>query len=149
MIQLNLPDFEIKTKTENGKVQVFDMVRRKFVALTPEEWVRQHFINFLNAQKGVPLSHIAIEKQLKVNNLSKRADIVVFKDGQLPVLAIECKAPTIEINEDVFHQLLRYNMPLRVDYLGVTNGLRHVYCKVDYQQQKAVFIEELPDYVYL
>ena len=117
------------------------MVRRKFIVLTPEEWVRQHYVNFLNVHKGVPLSHIAVEKQLKVNNLSKRADIVVFKGGLIPVLAIECKAPSVIINEDVFHQLLRYNMPMHVDYLGVTNGLRHVYCKVDYVQQKAVFME--------
>ena len=149
MIQLNLPDYEIITRTENGKVQVFDPTRRKFVVLTPEEWVRQHYINFLHAHKGVPLSHIAVEKQLKVNNLSKRADIVVYKGGQLPILAIECKAPSVEIGENVFHQLLRYNMPMRVDYLGVTNGLRHVYCKIDYHHQKAVFIENLPDYAYL
>lgn len=149
MIQLNLPDFELKTRTVNEKVQVFDTVRRKFVALTPEEWVRQHYVNFLNIHKGVPISQIAVEKQLKVNNLSKRADIVVYKGGQQPVLAIEVKAPSVDINEDVFHQLLRYNMPMHVDYLGVTNGLRHVYCKIDYQQQKAVFLEELPDYAYL
>jgi type I site-specific restriction-modification system R (restriction) subunit len=149
VIQLNLPDFELKTRTVNGKLQVFDTVRRKFVALTPEEWVRQHYVNFLNIYKGVPISHIAVEKQLKVNNLSKRADIVVFKGGQQPILAIEVKAPSVDINEDVFHQLLRYNMPMHVDYLGVTNGLRHVYCKIDYQLQKAVYMEDLPDYVSL
>jgi predicted type IV restriction endonuclease len=149
VIQLNLPDFELKTRIEKGKVQVFDVVRRKFVALTPEEWVRQHYVNFLTVHKGVPVSQIAVEKQLKVNNLSKRADIVVFKGGQLPILAIEVKAPSVEINEDVFHQLLRYNMPMHVDYLGVTNGLRHIYCRIDYQSRKAEYIEDLPDYAYL
>lgn len=146
MNQLNLPDFEYRTRKVANQLQIFDPVRRKYVALTPEEWVRQHFIHYLNVYKKVPLSHIAVEKALIVSHLAKRADIVVFKDGLKPLLAVECKAPSVEINEDVFHQVLRYNMALKVDYLAVTNGLRHVYCKLDYQNKKAVFIEELPDY---
>ena len=146
MKQLNLPDFEFKTRNENGQQQIFDPVRRKYVALTPEEWVRQHFIHYLTENINVPLSHIAVEKYIRVSHLAKRADIVVFKGGSLPVLAVECKAPSIEITEDVFYQLLRYNMTLRVEYLVVTNGLRHIYCRVDYQNQKADFIEELPVY---
>ena len=146
MNKLNLPDFEYRTRTVAHQLQILDPVRRKYVALTPEEWVRQHFIHFLNVNKKVPLSHIAVEKAIVVSHLAKRADIVVFKGGLKPLLAVECKAPSVEINEEVFHQVLRYNMTLRVEYLAVTNGLRHVYCKVDYQNQKAVFIEELPDY---
>ena len=146
MNQLNLPDFEYKTRIVANQLQIFDPVRRKYVALTPEEWVRQHFIHYLNVHKKVPLSHIAVEKALIVSHLFKRADIVVFKGGSKPLLAVECKAPSVEVNEEVFYQVLRYNMTLRVEYLAVTNGLRHVYCKVDYENQKADFIEELPDY---
>lgn len=146
MKQLNLPDFEYKTRTIAKQLQIFDPVRRKYVALTPEEWVRQHFIHYLTEYKNVPLSHITVEKSIRVSHLAKRADIIVFKGGLKPVLAVECKAPSVEITEEVFHQLLRYNMTIRVEYLVVTNGLRHVYCKVDYDHQKAVFIEELPVY---
>ncbi|MDP4290125.1 MAG: type I restriction enzyme HsdR N-terminal domain-containing protein [Bacteroidota bacterium] len=146
MIRLNLPDFKFKTRIADSHLQIFDPVRRKYVALTPEEWVRQHFIRYLNECKKVPLSHIAIEKSLQVNHLAKRADIIVFKGGAIPLLAVECKAPSVEVTEEVFHQLLRYNMTLKVEYLVVTNGLKHVYCKVDYALQKAVFIEELPLY---
>lgn len=146
MKQLNLPDFEFKTRTENGQLQIFDPVRRKYVALTPEEWVRQHFIHFLIENKNVPLSHIAVEKSIRVSNLAKRADIVVFKGGLKPVLVVECKASSVEITEEVFHQVLRYNMSLRVDFLVLTNGIQHVYCRVDYNKQKADFIEDLPNY---
>ena len=146
MIQLNLPDFEFKTRTVAKQLQIFDPVRRKYVVLSPEEWVRQHFIHYLTENKNVPLSHITVEKSLRVSHLAKRADIIVYKGGLKPILAIECKAPSIEITENVFYQLLRYNMTIRVEYLVVSNGLRHVYCKVDYENQKAVFIEELPGY---
>jgi len=146
VIQLNLPGIEFKARTVANQQQIFDPVRRKYVALTPEEWVRQHFVHYLIAHLKVPMSHIAVEKSLRVNNLAKRADIVIFKGGLKPILAVECKAPSVEINEEVFYQVLRYNMALRVDYLVLTNGLRHIYCKVNYEDQKAIFIEELPFY---
>ena len=146
MKQLNLPDFEFKTRIVANQLQIFDPIRRRYVVLTPEEWVRQHFIHYLTEHKKVPSSHITVEKSLRVSHLAKRADIIVYKGGLEPVLAVECKAPSVEITEAVFYQLLRYNMTLRVEYLVVTNGLRHVYCKVDYPNKKAVFIEELPVY---
>ena len=146
MIQLNLPGIEFKARTVANQQQIFDPVRRKYVALTPEEWVRQHFVHYLITHLKVPMSHIAVEKSLRVNNLAKRADIVIFKGGLKPILAVECKAPSVEINEEVFYQVLRYNMALRVDYLVLTNGLRHIYCKVNYEEQKAIFIEDLPFY---
>jgi hypothetical protein len=146
VIQLNLPGIEFKSRTVANQQQIFDPVRRKYVALTPEEWVRQHFVQYLISHLKVPMSHIAVEKSLRVNNLAKRADIVIFKGGLKPILAVECKAPSVEINEEVFYQVLRYNMALRVDYLVLTNGLRHIYCKVNYEGQNAVFIEELPFY---
>lgn len=146
MKQLNLPGFEFKSRNVAGQLQIFDSVRRKYVALTPEEWVRQHFVHYLIEHRNVPMSHIAIEKSLRVSHLAKRADIVIFKDGMKPVLIVECKAPSVEVNQEVFYQILRYNMTLRVDYLVVTNGLRHIYCKVNYEQQNAIFIEEMPYY---
>ena len=146
MKQLNLPGFEFKSRTVAGQLQIFDPVRRKYVALTPEEWVRQHFVHYLIAHRNVPMSHIVIEKSLRVSHLAKRVDIIVFKGGMKPVLAVECKAPSVEVNEEVFYQILRYNMTLRVDYLVVTNGLRHIYCKVNYEHKNAIFIEELPYY---
>ena len=146
MIQLNLPGIEFKARTVANQQQIFDPVRRKYVALTPEEWVRQHFVHYLVEHLKVPMSHIAVEKSLRVNNLAKRADIVIFKGGLKPILVVECKAPAVEINEEVFYQVLRYNMALRVDYLVLTNGLRHIYCKVNYEDQKAIFIEDLPFY---
>jgi hypothetical protein len=146
VIQLNLPGFEYRTKIVAEQLHIFDPARRRYVALTPEEWVRQHFIHYLHVHKKVPLSHIAVEKSLIVNHLAKRADIIVFKGGSKPHVAVECKAPTVDISEETFYQVLRYNMTLKVEYLVVTNGLRHVYCKVDYQNNKADFIEELPDY---
>ena len=146
MIQLNLPGIEFKARTVANQQQIFDPVRRKYVALTPEEWVRQHFVHYLVEHLKVPMSHIAVEKSLRVNNLAKRADIVIFKGGLKPILAVECKAPSVEINEEVFYQVLRYNMALKVDYLVLTNGLRHIYCKVNYEDQKAIFIEDLPFY---
>jgi hypothetical protein len=146
VIQLNLPGIEFKARTVANQQQIFDPVRRKYVALTPEEWVRQHFVHYLVEHLKVPMSHIAVEKSLRVNNLAKRADIVIFKGGLKPILVVECKAPSVEINEEVFYQVLRYNMALRVDYLILTNGLRHIYCKVNYEDQKAIFIEDLPFY---
>ena len=146
MIQLNLPGIEFKSRTVADQLQIFDPARRKYVALTPEEWVRQHFIHFLIEHRKVPMSHIAVEKSLRVSHLAKRTDLVVFKGSMKPILIVECKAPSVEINEEVFYQVLRYNMTLRVDYLVVTNGLRHIYCKVDYENQKAIFIEDLPFY---
>jgi type I site-specific restriction endonuclease len=147
--QLNLPGFEFKTRTVADQLQIFDRVRRKYVALTPEEWVRQHFVHYLIEHRNVPMSHIAVEKSIRVSHLDKRADIVVFKDGLKPVLIVECKAPSVEVDQEVFYQVLRYNMTLRVDYLVVTNGLRHIYCKVNYGDQNAIFIEELPFYAQL
>ena len=146
MIQLNLPGIEFKSRTVAEQQQIFDLVRRKYVALTPEEWVRQHFVHYLIEHLNVPKSHIAVEKSIRVSHLAKRTDIVVFKGGLKPILIVECKAPSVEINQEVFYQVLRYNMTLRVEYLVVTNGLRHVYCKVNYENQKAIFIEELPLY---
>lgn len=127
MSQLNLPPVQFKTKQVNEKVQVFDEVRKKYVVLTPEEWVRQHFLHFLIKQQGYSSGLIAVEMLVKVNGLSQRADIVLYNKKGKPSIIVECKAPEVPITRKTFNQAARYNMPLDVDYLIVTNGMQH-YC---------------------
>lgn len=114
--------------------------------LQPEEWVRQHMVNYLMKTKNYPKSHINVEKQLKVNTLTKRYDIVVFNpDGSIEVL-VECKAPEITIDQNTFNQIARYNRELKANYLIVTNGLAHFYCKMDEEQEKYSFLRDIPDF---
>lgn len=127
MQKLNLPTVQLRTKQTNNKYQVFDEVRKKFVALTPEEWVRQHFIHYLLKELGYSAGLIAVEMLVKVNGLSQRADIVLYDKRGKARIIVECKAPEITINRAVFNQAARYNTQLNVDYLIVTNGLQH-YC---------------------
>ena len=122
------------------------MIRKKFVVLQPEEWVRQHVVNYLIENKQYPKSHINVEKQLTINSLKKRYDVVVFNsDGSIEIL-VECKAPEIEINQTTFDQIARYNMNLKANYLIVTNGLKHFYCKMDFRQEKYTFLRDIPDF---
>lgn len=123
------------------------MIRKKFIVLTPEEWVRQHCIHFLIEEKNYPISLINVEKELKINDLKKRYDIVVFNsDGSIRLL-IECKAPKITIDQNVFDQIAQYNFILNADYLMVTNGLSHFYCVINNKQKNYQFLKELPSYV--
>ncbi|MCX6229915.1 MAG: type I restriction enzyme HsdR N-terminal domain-containing protein [Bacteroidetes bacterium] len=146
MIPLDFPAFNFNIRAKERTHEIFDVIRKKYVVLTDEEWVRQHCIAYLIAEKHCPASLIAVEKALLVNGLKKRTDIVVFaKDGS-PKLIVECKAPHIEITNDVFDQIARYNMTLKVDYLFVTNGLRHFCCKIDHVKAAYNFLEEVPDY---
>jgi hypothetical protein len=127
-------------------VSIFDEIRKKFIVLTAEEWVRQHVIQFLLEEKKYPISHINVEKVLKVNGLRKRYDIVVYKaDGSICIL-IECKAPTIKIAQATFDQIARYNMTMNAQFLMVTNGLNHYFCKMDFENEKYQFLTELPNY---
>jgi hypothetical protein len=127
-------------------VSIFDEIRKKFIILTPEEWVRQHVVAYLIADKKYPKSMINVEKVLKINSVRKRYDVVVYKpDGTIFVL-IECKAPEIKIAQATFDQIARYNMTLQANYLMVTNGLNHYFCQMDYQDEKYIFLEELPNY---
>lgn len=146
MQTLNLPLFEFRIKEENNKVFIFDRWRKKYVSLSPEEWVRQNFIMYLINEKKFPASLIAIEKSLKVAKRSKRTDIVVYNNLAEPLLIVECKAPEVKVNQDVFDQIIRYNMSLRVDYLIVTNGLQHFCCKLNYSQNACSFLNDIPDY---
>ena len=146
MQQLNFPRFEFKFRNLNNRQEIFDPVRHKFVTLTPEEWVRQHLIAYLVTNKGYPLSVIGVEKQLLLNKLPKRFDLVVFARNGNPFLLVECKAPGVGISEKTFDQAARYNMLLKAEFFLITNGLEHYSCRIDYEQKQYIFIEEIPDY---
>jgi len=146
MQTLNLPTYNFKLKNSQNKTLIFDKLRKKYVVLTPEEWVRQHFVHFLIDQKKYPETLIAIEKQLTINNLKKRTDILIFNSDGKPEVVIECKAPSIKISQKTFDQIARYNLQLKADFLIVTNGLTHFYCKMDFKNKTYIFKKNLPDY---
>lgn len=146
MLELNLPPFDKKIIADGEKSRIFDIIRKRYVALTPEEWVRQHFVHFLTEHKGYPISLMSNEHQLKLNGMSRRCDTVVFDRALSPRLIVEYKAPPVEITQRVFDQISRYNMVLQVDYLIVSNGLFHYCCKVDYTQQTYTFLPDIPNY---
>lgn len=143
-IELNLPFFPFRIKQENEQYFIFDEIRKKTIRLTPEEWVRQHFIQFLINDRKYPKTFISIEKGLSLNDLKKRSDILVFNRDMRTHLLVECKAPSVKISQDVFDQAARYNMIYKVKYLAVTNGMQHYYCEMDYETQSYRFIEEIP-----
>ena len=146
MLRLNLPEYEFKIKEQDGQQQIFDSFRKKYVVLTPEEWVRQNFLMYLIAEKNFPQSLISVEAGLKIYKRSKRTDIVVYDKTGSPLVIVECKAPTVKINQEVFDQIVRYNITLKVKFLIVTNGLEHFCCKLDYENNSYNFLEEIPDY---
>ena len=146
MQTLNLPGVVLRIRNRKEKQEVFDSVRKKFVALTQEEWVRQHFIHYLTDHRNVPRSLIAVEASLNYHRLKKRSDIVVYgKDGS-PCLIVECKAPEVAVTQAVFDQVAMYNMSLKVPYLAVTNGMVHFACHIDHDKGKIVFLKEIPEY---
>jgi hypothetical protein len=145
MQQLNFPSYSFRFKNSENKVSIFDEIRKKFIILTPEEWVRQHVVQFLLEEKKYPKSYLNVEKVLKINGLTKRYDIVVFKPNGHLFLLVECKAPQIDIAQDTFDQIARYNMTLQSDFLMVTNGLHHYFCKMDYENKAYQFLKELPE----
>jgi hypothetical protein len=146
MKQLQFPTYSFRFKNSENKVAIFDEIRKKFIIITPEEWVRQHVVQFLLQDKKYPKSHINVEKLLKINGLIKRYDVVVYKpDGNITIL-VECKAPEVKISQSTFDQIARYNMTLKAEYLMVTNGLNHYFCKMDYENEKYDFLSELPEY---
>lgn len=146
MQELNLPQYPVKIKEEDGVRYIFDFIRKKYLVLLPEEWVRQNFIHFLVTDKGYASSLIAIEKGLKLNELHKRADIVIYDNQANPIVLIECKAPKIKINQEVFEQVARYNVVFKVPYIVVTNGLEHYCAKVDFETNSFEFLKDIPDY---
>ncbi|MGB1284524.1 MAG: type I restriction enzyme HsdR N-terminal domain-containing protein [Polaribacter sp.] len=146
MQKLNLPIYNFKLKKNKNKTYIFDIIRKKYIVLTPEEWVRQHFVRFLVDEKKYPISLIAIEKQLTLNNLKKRSDILVFNTQGTPDIIVECKNPSIKITQHTFDQIARYNLTLQANYLVVTNGLEHFYCKMNYEEETYIFLKQIPDY---
>lgn len=149
MNRLNLPEYNIKIAERNGKKVIFDILRRKYVALTPEEWVRQHFVHFIIERKGYPQTLIANEVELKIGNKSLRCDSVLYDRNMQPRMIIEYKSPSIELQQKVFNQISTYNLLLKVDYLIVSNGMQHYCCKMDYENQKYLFLEEIPNYEFI
>ena len=146
MLKLNFSNYEFRFKSNENKTLIFDIIRKKFVVLASAEWLRQHILQFLVSEKKYPLSHINVEKQIKLLNTNKRYDIVVFNPNGSIHIIVECKAPTISISQRVFDQIARYNFVLHSDYLFVSNGLDHYYCKMDYEKEKYIFLKEIPVY---
>jgi len=146
MQQLNFPAYDFRFKNSENKILIFDEIRKKFVVLQPEEWVRQNVVKFLINQKKYPKSLINVEKQLQINTMKKRYDIVVFDSQGGIIVLVECKAPNVRITQKAFDQMARYNMQLRAKYLMVTNGLDHYYCKMDYVEEKYRFLEHIPEF---
>jgi len=143
MQELNLPTYSFNIR---GNKEIWDVVRKKYVALTPEEWVRQHLLLYLIEAKKVPASLIAVEKSMKLNGLIKRADVAVFENNGKAIMLIECKAPEVQISQKTFEQIAGYNMVYGVKYLLVSNGLEHYCAKVDFEEHEVRFLSEIPDY---
>ena len=143
---LNLPPYPFRITERNNQLFLFDEIRKKTLLITPEEWVRQHFVQYLVLQKKYPKSLIQLEGGLKLNGQSKRSDILIFNAAGEKILLVECKAPVVKITQTVFDQIARYNIVHRVPLLAVTNGLQHFYCRIDFEGKKYFFLEELPDY---
>lgn len=146
MMQLNLPTYEYRLREQNGRQQIFDVLRRRYVALTPEEWVRQHFVHYLIENKGYPKGLLANEVELRVGEKHLRCDTVLYDKALHPKIIVEYKAPDIAITQKVFNQITVYNMLLHVDYLIVSNGMQHYCCQMDYEQNRYKFLSDIPNY---
>ena len=146
MIRLNLPKFEIKLSGSREHPRIFDILRRRYVALTPEEWVRQHFVHFLIGHKGYPATLLANEVRLQAGEKVLRADSVLYDRELRPRMIVEYKAPSVAITQKVFDQISVYNMLLHVDYLVVSNGLDHFCCRMNYGDNSYAFLKDIPDY---
>lgn len=143
--KLNFPEVEFRfTKNEKNTLQIFDIIRKKFVDLTPEEWVRQHVIHFFISHQEVPATLISVEKQLVLNNTKRRTDIVVYSPLLKPLLIVECKAPEVEINQETINQALRYNLKLNVPFVFLSNGLQHVFLKLN--NESAEITKNIPNF---
>jgi type I site-specific restriction endonuclease len=146
MLSLNLPLYRPKVSQKNGKRFIFDPLRQKNVVLTPEEWVRQHFVNYLVTEKNYPKELLANEVTIAFNHHSKRCDTVVYNCYLEPLAIIEYKAPSVLITQAVFEQIARYNLSLRVGFLMVSNGLTHYCCRMDYEKMNYSFLQYIPPY---
>tara|TARA_B100002019_G_C21107438_1_gene516659 strand:+ start:231 stop:680 length:450 start_codon:yes stop_codon:yes gene_type:complete len=144
MQKLAFNKYSLTIKSNENKRYIFDPIRKKFVRLTSEEWVRQHVIRYLLDDKKAPKSWVNVEKQFTLAGLNKRFDVIVFSaNGGVQVL-VECKAPSVSITQDTFNQIARYNMKFNAKYMMITNGLNHYYCSFDYENQQYFFCDDLP-----
>ncbi len=146
MVALNFPSYSFKTKSIENKSYIWDVIRKKYIMITPEEWVRQHTIQFLIQEKNYPAMWMSVEKQFTINQQHKRADIVVYSKSLHPYIIVECKRPSTKITQHTFDQIARYNLSLDAKYFMLTNGLQHFYCQMDFEKETYVFLEGLPDY---
>jgi len=146
MLQLNLPQYSFRIKKQNEKLVIFDSQRKRYVVLTPEEWVRQNFIRFLIEEKGYPAAYLAIEKQLNMNGMKKRCDAILYNEHAQPFLIIELKAPNVAISQATFDQVAVYNAKLKVDFFIISNGIEHFCCKVNLETARYEFFPEIPDF---
>lgn len=144
MVKLNLPEYTFRTKIEREKTMIFDGIRKKFVVLTPEEWVRQNFIRYLNVEKAYPENLMAVEKQILVNGKQRRFDLLIYNRSGQPLLIAEFKAPGVKVTQEAFDQVVRYNMALHVQHVVVSNGLQHFACEIDYLNNTYSFLKEIP-----
>ena len=147
MIDLSFPNYEFRIKNRHNKKYIFDQIRKKFVLLTSEEWVRQNCIMFLINDQKIPKGFINVEKKIKVNSLTKRYDIIVYKSNGSVFLLVECKSPDIIINQKTFNQIAIYNYEVVSDFLMVTNGIQNYYCSIDYSNQCYKFVKDFPKYI--
>ena len=145
-MEINLPSYEIKLRDQGGKREIFDFLRRRYVALTPEEWVRQHFVHYLVEHKGYPKGLLANELELRVGEKHLRCDTVLYNNALQPQMIIEYKAPSVSITQRVFNQISAYNILLHVDYLVVSNGVQHYCCRMDYARRSYEFLHDIPLY---
>lgn len=146
---LNLRPAPLRIKQQDdgsGRPAVFDPLRRRWVALTPEEWVRQHFVAMLIAEKGYPASRVANETSITLNGTSRRCDTVVFDSHCCPLIIVEFKAPSVTVSQKTFDQIVRYNMVLKARYLVVSNGLHHFCAEISYSDMSYKFLEDIPSY---
>ena len=146
MEKLNFPEFGIRLKNKENKSLIFDIIRKNWFLLTPEEWVRQHCIHYLIFIKHYPKSLINVEKKIQVNGVPKRYDIIIFSKNGEVLLIVECKEPRIKISQSVFDQISKYNLTLKSKYLMVSNGLTHYFCSVDYLNNDYFFLTEIPKF---
>ncbi len=146
MQRLNLPTYSFKIKSEGRNNYIFDRLRKKYVKLTPEEWVRQNFIMFLERERGYPVTRIATEKGMNLRSMEKRADILVYDSYANPLLLAECKAPDVTLNNEVFQQVSAYNLHFKVRYLALTNGMDNYCCRLDYNKGEITFLDDIPYY---
>ena len=146
MVELNLPQYSLRIKTQHGRQMIFDQIRKKFIQLTPEEWVRQHFLNYLIYDLGYPKSLVKVESGISVINMSKRTDILVYNKEINPYLLVECKAAHVKLDHKALDQLAIYNRTIKAQYLVLTNGLKHYCCSMDYELNSYQFQSDLPSY---